>query len=195
MNGKFIVLYGVNNLGKSTQAKKLVERLQSTGHKAEYLKYPVYDLEPSGKLINEYLREGNPHNLTPREVQLMYVWNREHYEPTLKQKLASGIHIISEDYVGTGLAWGIGTGIDETFIKYLNAHLHQEDMAFIFDGERFVEATEKTHRHETDHDLLEHVREIYCRLGREYGWIPIDANDSIEKIHEIIWKNVSKSLQ
>ena len=42
MRGKFIVLYGINNLGKTTQAKFLVEKLQSQGLRAEYVKYPIY---------------------------------------------------------------------------------------------------------------------------------------------------------
>ena len=40
--GKFIVLYGINNLGKTTQAKMLVDKLKLHGLEAEYLKYPVY---------------------------------------------------------------------------------------------------------------------------------------------------------
>ncbi len=194
MKGKFIVLYGINNLGKSTQAKMLVERLKQEGHKAEYLKYPVYDLEPSGKLINEYLREGNPYNLSAREIQLMYVWNREQYEPTLREKLESGVHIISEDYVGTGLSWGIGTGVDEQFMKKINAHLFKEDIAFLFDGARFTEATENTHKHETNDELMEKVREIHARLGEEFEWIKIDANKSRQDIHETIWNRISNSI-
>lgn len=190
MKGKFIVLYGINNLGKSTQAKMLVDRLVQEGYTAEYLKYPVYDLEPSGTLINEYLREGNPHNLSAREIQLMYVWNREQYESTLLKKLESGVHIVAEDYVGTGLAWGIGTGVDEQFMKYINAHLHRENIAFLFDGARFTEATEGTHKHETNDELMQRVRDVHARLGNEFGWIKIDANESREKIHEEIWKRV-----
>jgi thymidylate kinase len=44
MKGKFIVLYGINNLGKTTQAKLLVEKFQKEGLKAEYMKYAVYSL-------------------------------------------------------------------------------------------------------------------------------------------------------
>lgn len=168
----------------------LVERLQEEGHAAEYLKYPVYDLEPSGTLINEYLREGNPHHLSAREIQLMYVWNREQYEPTLLKKLESGIHVVAEDYVGTGLAWGIGTGVDEQFMKYINAHLHKEDIAFLFDGARFTEATEGTHKHETNDELMEKVREIHARLGEEFGWNKINANETKEQIHEKIWERI-----
>jgi len=48
--GKFIVLYGINNLGKTTQTRILVDKLKLHGLKAEYLKYPVYDLAPSGPI-------------------------------------------------------------------------------------------------------------------------------------------------
>ena len=42
--GKLIAIYGINNLGKSTQAHLLVQELQDQGYKAQYLKYPIYDI-------------------------------------------------------------------------------------------------------------------------------------------------------
>lgn len=194
MIGKFIVLYGINNLGKTTQAKLLVERLQKEGHKAEYLKYPIYDLEPSGTILNNYLREGNTYNLTTREAQIFYALNRFHFESTLKNKLEQGINIISEDYVGTGLSWGIGAGVDEKFMKLINKNLLKEDAAFLFDGERFTEATEDGHKHETNEELLEKVRQAHIKLGEELNWQKIDANLSIEEIHNQIWEIVQKSI-
>ena len=134
---KFIVLYGINNLGKTTQAKLLVEKLLDQGRRANYLKYPVYELEPSGKMLNQYLREGNPKDLTPREAQLVYAFNRAQYEPVLRHVLASGVSIVAEDYWGTGVAWGAGRGIDEEFLLELNGKFLREDVAFLFDGERF----------------------------------------------------------
>ena len=55
--GKFIVIYGNNNSGKTTQAKLLVEKIKEQGLQVRYIKYPMYDLRPTGILINEYLRE------------------------------------------------------------------------------------------------------------------------------------------
>src|SRR3989344_7041055 len=104
--GKFIVIYGINNLGKSTQAKILVEKLGQEGFSAEYLKYTIYDLKPSGPIINDYLREGNRDNLSPREIQILYTMNRYQFESRLKDKLSQGVNIVAEDYTGTGLAWG-----------------------------------------------------------------------------------------
>lgn len=185
--GKFIVIYGINNLGKSTQAKLLVERLNRDGQLAEYVKYPIYDLEPSGPLINEYLREGNPHNLSPREVQTLYAINRTQYENEIINKLNQGVHIVSEDYKGTGIAWGMGAGVSEYFLKKINSHLLKEDIIFLFDGERFKDATEKNHKHETDEELLYKVKLAHMKLAEEENWIKINANLTIEEIHNNIW--------
>ncbi|PIR77892.1 MAG: hypothetical protein COU28_04590 [Candidatus Magasanikbacteria bacterium CG10_big_fil_rev_8_21_14_0_10_36_16] len=192
--GLFVVLHGINNLGKTTQAKLLVEKLQSEGHKAEYMKYPVYDLDPSGKILNNYLREGNKYNLAPREIQTIYALNRTQYESTLKEKLESGVNIIAEDYTGTGICWGIGAGVDEEYLKLINSHLLKEDLDFLFDGERFTESTEKNHKHETDEELLEKVRQAHLRIGEELDWKKINANLTIPEIHAILWEEIKKLI-
>ena len=47
MKNKFIVLYGINNIGKSTQVEKLVARLGSVRDDcAVSIKYPFYKREP-----------------------------------------------------------------------------------------------------------------------------------------------------
>ena len=192
--GKLIVLYGINNLGKTTQAKLLVKWLQSLGIKAEYLKYAIYDLKPSGPLLNGYLREGNPYALTPREFQLLQVLNRTQYEPTLLSKLESGTWIIAEDYVGTGIAWGTGAGLHQDFLEEINAHLVKEDLAFFFDGERFTSGIEKVHQHEQNEKLTQKVREIHQHLAQKLGWIPINANQSIEEIQSKLQEQIKIKL-
>lgn len=188
----FIVLYGINNLGKSTQAKLLVERLQKEGYKAEYVKYPIYDLEPSGPMLNDYLRNGNDHLLLPREAQLLYVLNRTQYEPVLKAKLEEGVHIVAEDYTGTGMAWGAGAGIEKNFLTRINNHLLKEDAAFLFEGERFIDATETNHKHETNQELLKKVEIAHQELGHNLGWIPVNANRPPEVIHHELWTKIQR---
>ena len=165
--GLFIVIHGINNLGKSTQVELLLEKMKKEGHPTEYLKYPIYDLDPSGKILNDYLRNGNPLKLTPREIQTIYALNRTQYESILKSKLEQGINIIAEDYTGTGICWGMGAGVDENYLKLINSHLLKEDLTLLFDGERFKESTEKDHKHETDEELLEKVRQAHLKIGEE----------------------------
>jgi len=193
--GKFIVLYGTNNLGKTTQAKLLVETLKKNGRKAEYLKYPVYDLEPAGKLINDYLRKGNPYNFSPRELQLLHFIDRIKFETKLKEKLAKGIDVVAEDYFGTGMAWGIGGGVEPKLLKYLYKFIYREDIMILFDGKRFLESVEKNHRHENNSELMDRVRQAHLALGREYGWQKVSANLPIDKLHGIIWDKVKRILK
>jgi len=47
--GKFIVVYGPNNIGKTTQVNKIVSWLKEEGINASYLKYPVYDWNLQGQ--------------------------------------------------------------------------------------------------------------------------------------------------
>jgi len=193
--GKFIVIYGINNLGKSTQAKILVEKLNKEGVRTEYLKYPIYDLAPSGPTLNNYLRGGNLFKLTPREAQIIYALNRTQYEKELRSKLERGITIIAEDYTGTGLAWGMGAGVDEQFLKYINQHLLNEDLVILLDGQRFSEATEKNHQHEQNNELTNKVRLVHLKLAEEKNWHIINANQPIEKIHHQIFKQVKKIVK
>lgn len=186
--GKFIVFYGINNLGKSTQADILIPKLKSLGINAEYTKYPHYNLEPSGKLINEYLRGGNPNNLSPRECQLLHFSERLQYEPILAEKLKAGIWVIAEDYYPTAIAWGTGAGVDQKFLEYFYEFIRHEDLGILFDGERFTSGIEANHKHEQDDPLMQKVRKIHLELGEKYGWHKINANGgSPQEIHESIW--------
>lgn len=185
--GLFIVIYGVNNLGKTTQVKLLIARMKKEGYKAEYLKYPIYDLAPFGPILNDYLRSGNPYNFSPLEIQTIYALNRYQFESELRKKINQGINVVAEDYIGTGLAWGIGAGVRENFLKELNAPLLKENLAFLLYGKRFKEAIENGHHHEENEELTEKVRLAHEKLATELGWIKINANQPIEQVAEEIW--------
>ncbi len=186
MKGKFIVFYGINNLGKTTQAKLLVQWLNGLGISAKYLKYAIYDLEPTGPRLNAYLRKGNPEKLTPLEFQELQIKNREDFEPELKKILEQGTWVVAEDYRGTGIAWGTGAGIDQSYLEAKNSHLMDEDFVFFFDGDRFKSGIESVHTHEQDEILIQKVRTIHQNLAKKHGWVTVDANNTIEQIFQYI---------
>jgi len=175
--GNLIVIYGANNLGKTTQAKMLVENLIIRfGVNAEYLKYAVYNLEPSGPLINNYLKEGNKYELSAREFQMLQVLNRTQYEPTLKAKIEKGTWIVAEDYVGTGIAWGMTYSINKDFLFKINNHLLKEDLGILFEGEPFPEDIDKTNVHESDPKIIEKCNTAFKEISKNFGWHTINAN-------------------
>lgn len=150
------------------------------------MKYPVYDLVPTGPIINGYLREGNPYHLTPREMQIIQALNRTHFEPELEKILSMFDFVISEDYVGTSFAWGMGAGVDKDFLATVNFHLKKPDLAILFEGKRFTDGVEKGHKHETNDDLTEKVRQFHLGLAKDHDWKVINANRPEEVITDEI---------
>ncbi len=194
MVGKLIVIYGGNNSGKTTQAKLLVDWLKKEGKEgrnAVYLKYPIYD-SPTGKRINGILREGKEKNISETEFQELYCQNRREFEPQLKKMLKEELVVVAEDYIGTSLAWGSAKGADYAYLKKLNADLIQEDLAILLDGARFSEAKEKGHIHEENDALMEAVRLRHQKIGKEKGWIFVNANQKKEDVFNDIIAAVKK---
>lgn len=192
--GKFIILLGINNLGKSTQAHLLVENLQNYGFKTEYLKYPIYELEPTGPQINDIIRGGQGQDISEIELQKIYAQNRRDFQPELEKKLNKGITVVAEDYVGTGLAWGVTKGANLEKLEKQNADLTRGDLAIVLDGQRFIEAKEDNHIHEQDDELMEKCRQVHLDLAKKYGWQIVNANQSVEDVKKDIWEIVGKQL-
>lgn len=190
----FIVLYGINNIGKTTQAKLLLKKLTNKGIKAEYIKFPVYDIKPSGDILNNYLRLNNTYNLNPRENQIINTINKTQFESILIEKINSGITIIAEDYIGTSIAWGVSLDISQTFLEKINSHLKKEDIAILLNGDRFKKAIECKHKHEHDDILINKVKNNFEQLAKKNNWIIINANQSIEDIYKKIYKILVKFL-
>lgn len=193
MRGKLIVLYGINNIGKTTQSKKLISYLKSKGYKTHYFKIPVYNLNPTGPLINRILRN-KKQDISEEEFQKLYARNRKKYQKILKRKLDQGHIAIAEDYVGTGLAWGTAKGASMDFLKKINKGIIKEDLAILLDGERFKKAKEKNHLHETNDILMEKVRKNHLKLAKEYNWEIIKANQSIQKVFQEIKQQINSLL-
>lgn len=194
MRGKFITLYGINNIGKSTQAKLLVQRLNEAGHEAIYLKYPIYDLAPTGPKLNEILR-GGKQNVSEEELQTLFVQNRIDFEPTLINYLDAGKIVVAEDYVGTGVAWGAAKGADLEWLEAINAPLLKEDLALYLRGERFMHAKENNHIHENDDQLTRKCSEFFDILAEKYNWKMIEVIDGVDIVAQDIFSAVVSRLQ
>jgi thymidylate kinase len=193
MKGKFITIYGINNIGKTYHSKLLVERLKKMGKRAVYLKYPIYDQEPTGPLINKILRSNKKQKISEEELQLWFVLNRYQFEPTLKKMLADGKIVVAEDYIATGIAWGTAKGANQSELEFMNKYLVQPDLALFMDGERVLKAKEKKHIHESDDKLAAKCQAVYRKLSRKYGWkkVLVDADPKVtaERVWEVVQKD------
>ena len=181
MRGKFIVIYGINNIGKTTQAKNVAQYFLSKGLKADYVKYPIYDIKPSGLFLDSVLRSDRQ-EISEEELQMWFTVNRLQFQSILKRKLSHEISVVAEDYIGTGLSWGSAKGADYNWLKAINSKLMREDIGILLDGERFVFAREDRHIHEVDARLMEKVRKRFIEIGRDFNWHIVNANQGKEKV-------------
>jgi thymidylate kinase len=189
-----ITLYGINNIGKSTQALRLVERLRAAGWDAVYCKYPVYEMEPTGRYLNEFLRSGGAQTISEEELQMWFTLNRYQFQPTLQKWLAEGKIVVAEDYTGTGIAWGTVKGAKTEWLETLNEGLVKEDLALLLDGDRFTKAQEEGHLHEANEAFMKRARQIHLELGEKYGWIHVPVEPGIEKTELLIWEEVQSRI-
>ena len=200
MKKLFVSIYGVNNLGKTTQVKLLKKRLEQENLKVSLLKFPLCDLPPTGPRINAYLRKGNPEKLSALKFQTLCAQNRKDFDKTLRNIIFENDIVIAEDYIGAGIAWGMSAGIPKKELVKLNEGLVMEDLSILLDGKRFKQSIELNHKYEQDNDLVEKVRKHYLELAFHYGWQVIyswkivDANGSLKAIHEKIWSIVKLEL-
>lgn len=191
--GFFIVIYGANNMGKTTQVDKLINSLNGAGVKAQKIKYPIYDLEPTGPKINEQLRGASGQTLSEDEFQDLYIQNRFDYQPQLVRALDEGMTIIAEDYVGTGMAWGWTKGLDVEILIEKNKGLLKPDVEILLDGERF-EVPDEKNIHEKDDSLWLRSRRAHLELAARLGWDVVNANQEVEEVHQEILNILEKRL-
>ena len=195
MKGKLITIYGINNVGKSTQSKLLVEKLEKAGHKVKYFKYPIYDLAPTGPFLNGVLRGEGAQKISEDELQLWFILNRYQFEPELKKFLEDGYIVVAEDYVGTGIAWGTAKGLSQDWLEEANKFLVKEDLAIMIDGERDPGVIEKIHLHEQNPELMVKCAAVLKRMAGKYGWKVVERKDVKEKTAGAIWEVVEKFLK
>ncbi len=186
MKGAFITIYGVNNLGKTTHVNILADRLRGMGFEVKTLKYPVYDIEPTGSFINSVLRSG-VQKISEEELQMWYVLNRYQYQAELKALLDAGVFVIAEDYSGTGIAWGMAKGLDEDWICGLNEKLIHPDLAVLFEGARQMQAKEKIHIHEQNDDLAEKCKSVHSYLADKFGWQRVEVEEEKDDTAAGLW--------
>jgi dTMP kinase len=195
--GKFIAIYGINGIGKTTQVEILVKYLQSKGLKASRLKYPVYSLEPEGPFIYNYLRDPQfrmKNELPTEALQQKYADNRTRYEPELKKRLASGEWIVAEDYVGTGIAWGLTWGGNLEYLEEINEKLMLADFSILMHGERFNTAIEKDHRNEMETERIQICKNFHLLLAGKYDWKIVSANQKVEEVKADIIKIIDQLI-
>jgi dTMP kinase len=181
---KIISFEGIEGVGKSTQIKLLNEYLGSKGFKTEILREPGSTV--TGEMIREILLNSKESLSSESELLLMF---------------AARAQLIHEKVVNSksDIIQGAGRGLSIDFIENLIdfSKCPSPLITFLLDisvKEGFARKAEdiKDRIESSGDTFFEKVREGYISLSKQYPERIklINANNSVEKIHQDILKEI-----
>ena len=134
--GRFITLEGGEGAGKSTQLRRLAERLRARGLEVVATREPGGS--PGAEAIRELVLNGAEDRWSPvTETLLMYAARRDHIERVIAPALARGAWVVCDRFADSTRAYqGAGGGTDPALIAALESQVLGEarpDLTLIFD--------------------------------------------------------------
>ena len=205
-HGRFITFEGGEGAGKSTQLKRLVARLEKTGHKV------VATREPGGssgaEIIRDIVLKGQADRWSPvTETLLMYAARRDHIERVVRPALAEGAWVVCDRFADSTRAYqGAAGGADPGLIAELEVHILEEtvpDLTLIFDlpvaqglERAFTRAGAEMRFESKGQAFHERLRESFLSIAQAEParCAVIDAMGSLEEVEGRVWAAVNERL-
>ncbi|WP_340108447.1 dTMP kinase [Pikeienuella sp. HZG-20] len=210
MAGVFFTIEGVDGAGKSTQARRLAERLRAAGHEVVLTREPGG--APGAEEIRRLLLTGDPARWSPvTETLLFFAARRDHLERTIRPALDRGAVVVCDRFTDSTRAYQAaarpgGPGAARELIDLLHERTIGLDPALtlIFDMEP-GEALTRGLARAGDEERFERLGEAFqirlraifrdlaaaepgrCRL--------IDASGPEAEVAERVWAAISPALR
>ena len=196
----FISFEGIDGSGKSTQAKLLIERLNSNSIETCFVR------EPGGTKISEEIRkillDDRAEEMSSRtEAMLMCASRAQLTKNIIIPELKSGKWVIADRYSDSTLAYqGGGRGIDLDWLVKLNEFATfgiQPDVTFYIDVDSDIGLQR---RNSISGDRIERagsefqneIRNKYLEIINNFSnrCVLVDGKLSIKEISDLIWKEI-----
>lgn len=189
--GLFVVLYGVEGVGKTRQLDLLEDKMEEMGVPYKKISYPLLNLDPTGSKLKKALWDTkNP--LPEEQMQELFAQNRRDFQPTLKSWLDSGVCVIAENYKGTGIAWGLTRGVPQARLDELGMDQIDPDIGIVIDGPIRDDAPEGT-IYENEQENYQ-LRKMFNILADKYGWVRVGGDAPMLTVAGRIWAIVRPAL-
>lgn len=200
MQGRFLVLEGIDGCGKTTQLRQLAEWLPESGLMPEGATLHL-TREPGGTPLGRALRELLLHPPDeaapcPEAELLMYAADRaQHVQRRILPALACGDWVLSDRFSGSTLAYqGDGRGLDRALILDLERIATAglvPDVTLWLDLSLEASMARRGERAEDRMEaegqaFLARVADGFQQLAAERGWVGIPAALSPEEVHHAI---------
>ncbi|CRL00243.1 CLUMA_CG013516, isoform A [Clunio marinus] len=179
--GALIVFEGCDRAGKTTQCKKLVERLKNQNLNVKFMNFPNRETQ-SGKIIDAYLR--NKETLTDEGIHLLFTVNRWEAKKEMEQELLKGTTIIVDRYSYSGVAFSAAKGLDFEWCKTPEKGLLKPDLVIYLTLSADAMARREgfgNERYETK-EMQNNVKTIYEKMIETPLWQIVDADKTEEAL-------------
>ena len=199
----FISFEGIEGSGKSTQIELIEELIRAKGYQVKKLREP--GTTELGEKIRNILLEKTTETVDPiTEAFLLYA-SRKHLDQNfLRQNLSDGAIVIADRYADATLAYqSYGKGLDHNFVKLIHdsSQLLSPDLTFYMDisaelSRERISDREMDRMESESIDFFKKVREGYLQIAHDNPErvVVLDANKSIDELHESIKKIISNKL-
>jgi dTMP kinase len=195
--GLLIVLEGIDGSGKSTQAGRLLRKLQALGYETVSFREPTRG--KWGRAIRKMAKSAG--SLTPQEELDLFVKDRrENVQENIRPALSGKKVVILDRYYFSTIAYQGAKGIDPAYIRRLNERfVVKPDLVFILD----IEAGRGLGRirNRRRKDLLFERERYLTRVRRIFGgfggrkFIHLDAARPKEELAREITARVLQLIQ
>ncbi|ESZ98202.1 hypothetical protein SBOR_1430 [Sclerotinia borealis F-4128] len=109
--GSFILIEGLDRAGKTTQVKKLCDRLYASGRNVKLMRFPGNNFKliiqdrttPIGQQINSYLQSST--TLSDQSIHLLFSANRWEKAREIREFIAKGYTIVCDRYYYSGMIY------------------------------------------------------------------------------------------
>jgi dTMP kinase len=197
--GVFIAFEGIDGAGKTTQAQRLIERLEAEELAAKAVKEPTDGFW--GQKIREIARRGRDH-VSPEEELDYFVRDRaEDVEQNIRPALADGFVVVADRYFYSNIAYQSALGLDPNHIRALNADFPVPDLMLLLEipvelsRERITQGRNQVaDRGYEQLDYLQRVKAAYEALT-DPNILRVDATQELDRVWEAVWQAVADLLR
>jgi dTMP kinase len=208
INGSFIVIEGPDASGRSTQIKKITEKLEADGHAVVNTGLKRSDL------ISKGIIEAKRNYVGRRTMALYYAADfADQLENRIIPALKAGFIVISDRYIYTLIARSSVRGINKNWLHQLHSFAIKPDLIFylnvdpynlihrVFKKNKSLDYYESGADLGISDDIFDSFIKYQYLLKREfnlmqkkYNLVNIDGDDNIEGIYEEIQSKISDFL-
>ncbi|WP_422052671.1 dTMP kinase [Shimia sp.] len=206
MSGHFITFEGIDGSGKSTQAKRLAERLRADGRDV------VLTREPGGSVGAEEIRalvlEGDPDRWSAEtEILLFTAARRDHLERTILPAVAAGKIVICDRFAdSTRMYQGLSRGDLRGIVDQLHSLMigREPDLTVLIDMDPATGLSRAKSRQTAEERfedfgqaLQDQMRKGFLDLSREFAdrFRVIDGAQDMDSVSDAVYATVTQHIE